>query len=347
MKDKEIIFETDRSVEFIMSLYRIGHDERIKGLANEFNIDLYEEINDYVNDVLSSFEEKHKKILDKYFSNNLGIGLAILSKGQSINEFISDIKKLSNIELAYYMLITWGEIDFTISELADVVNENRIFNWIEENFAVSSDDKWQIMRVLNCPEEVKEELTEFLTCYYLNFYKDKEEEIDNFLQEYIRKNKKELIDSFEFSLDDILSSESKEKYIETNVELGALITYFLDFGQAFAAGANYIALGFRYPLLVKKISSKGQNIINYTSFFKVLSDETRLQVLMEINEGPKYLAQLAEIMDSSNPAISYHISKLFNIGLIEIESSDNRTYYQVKKDAIAEVIEVLENVFLN
>lgn len=347
MESKEIVFETDRVCEFIFSLFRIGQAEEMKKLAKQYNIDTYPAIDKYVAQVLDALSDKNKQVLKAYFGNTLGIGLALLSRGQSVEDFIYDLKKLSNIEMAYYMLVTWSEIRFTISDLENIVKENRIFTWIEENFAVSAKDKWQIMKVLNSPEEVKEELVIFLTYYYENFYQPNEEKIIEFLDDYIKENKEKLDYSFGVYLNYILSAESKEELISSNGEVGALISYYFDIGCAYATGGDGIALGFRFSELADKLTKKEENIMDYIPFFKVLADETRLKVLLEINESPKYLAQLADIMESSNPAISYHINKLFEIGLIEIESSDSRTYYQVKKEKFADLIKIIKTIFLS
>lgn len=343
---KQIIFVTDRSAEFIMSLFRIGQDEKFNEVDSEYGIEVNMKINDYVVEVKNSLSKKHKDVLGRYFSNFLGIGLALLTEGQSIKNFLSDINNLSNIELAFYMLITWGELEFTIEELEGIVKENKIFTWIEENFAVSNQLKWQIMKILNCPGEVKEELLDFLIYYYDIFYKDKEEKIENFLKEHIEDNRETLTEALDIYLDYFLSSEVKEEYFSSNKQVEVLISYFFDFGTACAKGTDNLILGYRFPEIAVILSKKENNLLQHISFFKVLADDTRLKVLLEINQGPKYLAQLAEIMDSSNPAISYHINKLIDAGLIEVGSSDNRIYYQVKKEKIAEVIDVLNKVFL-
>ncbi|MFP4662214.1 MAG: ArsR/SmtB family transcription factor [Halanaerobiales bacterium] len=342
----EISFVSDRAAEFVVSLFRIGQDEEFKKLESEYGITIDKKINNYVKEVISSLSERHKDVLERYFSNFLGVGLALLTEGQSVKEFLNDIDKLSNIEMAYYMLITWGEIEFTIDELATIVNQRNIYAWIEENFAVSDQLKWQIMKLLNCPEEVKEELLDLLHYYYDTFYIDKEVEIEKFLKEYIEENRQELIEATDSYLDYFISPESREELFASNEALEVLVSYFFDFGTACAKGTESLILGYRYPELAEILLKQGNDLLQYSKFFKVLADDTRLKVLLEINESPKYLAQLAEIMDSSNPAISYHINKLMEVGLIEIGSADNRIYYQVRKNKINEVIDVLNNVFL-
>ncbi|MFW6287665.1 MAG: ArsR/SmtB family transcription factor [bacterium] len=345
-QETEFIFVTDRAAEFIMSVFRIGQDETFKEISSEYGIEIDKKINNYVVEVMNTLSDRHKDVVERYFSNFLGIGLALLTNGQPVKEFLSDINNLNNIELAYYMLVTWGEIEFTIEDLESIVNQNKIFSWIEENFAVSDQLKWQVMKVLNCPREVKEELLGFMNYYYENFYKDKEEEVEEFLRDYIEENRQELTEAVAIFIDQFISPESKAEYFSSNKEVEVLVSYFFDFGNACAKGTDNFILGYRYPGLAKRLSKKESDLMQYTSFFKVLADDTRLKVLLEINEGPKYLAQLAEILDSSNPAISYHINKLADAGLIEIGSSDNRIYYQVKKEKINEVIEVLNSVFL-
>ncbi|MCD5414463.1 MAG: ArsR family transcriptional regulator [Clostridiales bacterium] len=50
-----------------------------------------------------------------------------------------------------------------------------------------------------------------------------------------------------------------------------------------------------------------QGLLSKLSIFKVLADETRLKILLQMNQGPKYLTEMADSLGFSTPAIKYHL----------------------------------------
>lgn len=60
--------------------------------------------------------------------------------------------------------------------------------------------------------------------------------------------------------------------------------------------------------------------------FKCLSDATRLQMLNALNDGPKYVELLAELLRRSPSTVSFHLKKLEEAGLV---TSCKEQYYTV------------------
>ncbi|MGM0420710.1 MAG: ArsR/SmtB family transcription factor [Bacillota bacterium] len=346
-KNIEVSLEKDRAVEFIMSLARLGNNELIEEIAEENRLELNPEIKSFIKNVYASLEQRYLDVINRYFSQaSLGIGLALLAEDEPIEDFIEKIKQLSDLELTYYLLVTGSELEFSQEDIREIKADQEIFSWIEENFAVTEEGKWQIMRIFKRPAEVKAELIDFLSYYYDNFYQAQADKTDNFLAEYITDNKVELKQAFWQGYLERLTPENRKEFLASVETLEVLVSYFLELGSAFATGGVGLVIGYRYPELIEQLDHSGQNFMRFAGLFKVLGDETRLQVLLHINEGSKYLTEIAEIMDSSNPAIKYHINKLMTAGLIEVESSENRIYYQVKRRRFEELIGVVEEVFL-
>ncbi|TCK93210.1 DNA-binding transcriptional ArsR family regulator [Natranaerovirga hydrolytica] len=356
MKKKKIILGTDRPGEFIMSLVRIASvngkewtsEDEVKAFAEEYGIELDKDIQRFIQTVQSALDEKHKTLLDKYFAQSpFAIGLALIEDYQSVESFISKIKNLTHTELAYYLLVTWSEVHFGKEELESIMNKKNMISWVENNFSVSEKGKWQIMKIIYCPEEVKEELVEFFTYYYETFYKAIEEEIMIKLEQHIQSHKETLEKAFLQDYMDMLSVEGQESFWSSEEAVEVLVSYFIEIGSAYSSGGEGFVIGYRFNELVDKVFNREQELLKYTTLFKVLSDETRLKVLLQINEGSKYLAELAEIMESSTPAIKYHLNKLFLAGLIEVEHTDSRIYYQVKKEKFDQFTKDVQKVFLS
>jgi ArsR family transcriptional regulator, arsenate/arsenite/antimonite-responsive transcriptional repressor len=76
--------------------------------------------------------------------------------------------------------------------------------------------------------------------------------------------------------------------------------------------------------------------------FKLLSDETRLRVLMYLaREGELHVTALCEKLDQSQPAVSHHLALLRVAGLIEARRDGKHNYYSVRQSRFHGLMEEL------
>jgi len=80
--------------------------------------------------------------------------------------------------------------------------------------------------------------------------------------------------------------------------------------------------------------------------FKLLSDETRLRVLMYLaREGELHVTALCDKLNQSQPAVSHHLALLRVAGLIEARRDGKHNYYSVKVSHFARLMnEVFSNL---
>ncbi len=65
--------------------------------------------------------------------------------------------------------------------------------------------------------------------------------------------------------------------------------------------------------------------------FKLLSDETRLRILMYLaREGELHVTALCEKLEQSQPAVSHHLALLRVAGLIEARRDGKHNFYSVR-----------------
>jgi len=69
-----------------------------------------------------------------------------------------------------------------------------------------------------------------------------------------------------------------------------------------------------------------------TSFFKVLSDETRLRIINLLSKRALCVCELVEILDLSQPKISKHIAKLREIDIVDTKRDEQFIYYSIKSN---------------
>jgi ArsR family transcriptional regulator len=78
--------------------------------------------------------------------------------------------------------------------------------------------------------------------------------------------------------------------------------------------------------------------------FKLLSDETRLRILMYLlREGELHVTALCERLQQSQPAVSHHLALLRVAGLIEPRRDGKHNYYSVRSKHFQRIVAELFN----
>lgn len=68
------------------------------------------------------------------------------------------------------------------------------------------------------------------------------------------------------------------------------------------------------------------------SIFKILSDETRLRIVLLLAQQELCVCQLSGILEVSQPKISKNLAKLRDLNLVTDERQDKFVYYRLKTD---------------
>lgn len=77
--------------------------------------------------------------------------------------------------------------------------------------------------------------------------------------------------------------------------------------------------------------------------FKILSDETRLRILMLLLEGELCVCEIYGILDESQPKVSKALSKLRDLDIVRDERKEKFVYYSLNKEN-GLVIEILNSI---
>ncbi|MFW6009373.1 MAG: ArsR/SmtB family transcription factor [archaeon] len=358
-KYDDVILINNSIYEFIASLLRLGMDDILKENGEENGIAINEDIDKWAQSVLNFFDSDQKDVLNFYFNyySYFGLGLFFFAKDYiddcnnnkfSIKDFIEYLKTSKSEDYSLYLIqaICNRKIGKeTINNMKDFKNG---YNLIEELTIIPEKGKWQALKILSKPVLIKNELISFLEFYYNNFFHQKEEEVNIFINEYINnsENQKKLKDAFLDSIYKTFSKEFIEEIYESYNHIEVFVSYFCDFANYFCSHNKILIIGYRFPQFVRKMMGGTENLDRQLKVFKVLSDKTRVKILLEIKKGSKYLTEIAEIMEMSNPAIGYHINKLLGAGLIEIDKSENRIYYKLNENTFSELISQIREIFL-
>lgn len=85
------------------------------------------------------------------------------------------------------------------------------------------------------------------------------------------------------------------------------------------------------------------------NFFKVLSDETRLRILVLLYHKKLCVCEIYGIMDQPQPKVSKHLAKLRDMGLVKDERQEQFIYYcltiedQLFKDILQGIVDNMDS----
>jgi len=82
------------------------------------------------------------------------------------------------------------------------------------------------------------------------------------------------------------------------------------------------------------------------NLFKVLSDETRMRILVLLYHKKLCVCQIQGILEEGQPKISKHLGKLRDMGFVKDERQEQFIYYYIDKEN--ELLnQILQNIILN
>lgn len=65
----------------------------------------------------------------------------------------------------------------------------------------------------------------------------------------------------------------------------------------------------------------------WAGFFRVLSDETRLRILMLLNQRELCVCEICQILNLSQPKVSRHLAKMRDLNLVRDRKEGQWTFY--------------------
>lgn len=82
-----------------------------------------------------------------------------------------------------------------------------------------------------------------------------------------------------------------------------------------------------------------------STLLKAMSNERRLLILCSLAEGELSVGQMERMVDLSQSALSQHLARLRNDGLVETRRDAQTIYYSLKGDEARTVIETLHDLY--
>lgn len=83
-----------------------------------------------------------------------------------------------------------------------------------------------------------------------------------------------------------------------------------------------------------------------TNLFKVMSDETRLRILVLLYHKKLCVCQIQGILEETQPKISKHLGKLRDVGFVKDERQEKYIYYYLDNENEL-LLEILTKIITN
>lgn len=80
---------------------------------------------------------------------------------------------------------------------------------------------------------------------------------------------------------------------------------------------------------------------NIAEFLKALGNEYRLQIVNLLISGEKNVSQLNEHVKVSQPALSQHLSKLREAGIVDFRRDRRQIYYAISHPHVVSLLTVM------
>ena len=86
-------------------------------------------------------------------------------------------------------------------------------------------------------------------------------------------------------------------------------------------------------------------ITDAAKLMEMLSQPVRLRLLCILLDGEQSVLNLAASATLSQPAMSHHLKKLRDAGLVETRREGQTIYYSLKGTEVAQVLELLRHLY--
>lgn len=334
---KDFKFDVNQAIEFqnvLVALYgqnnfyKFLEDDKIKfdSLVDKYiekmkkKLTLYMEweLNYFFNMGEFTLYSIGRMIYMKYIVNHSPI--------KKVEELIRIIQNSDSIIFAKaiflcHMYINKSRINFkkiekevnSISEMIEIVKNTRY------QFEVT---KEKIIECLENLDETKQRYCLLLNNIYQKVYRTYEEDILKLVLKKKTEYEARFIRNPEQFCKDCFNTELEVFGDKVCIH----ISFFWNIGYEYwpkRFGQEVIILGVNSHLNDITVPQKEKIFI----FMKTISDKSRLEIIYLLSERPYYVNELAEKLNFSTATISYHLSKLHEIKIVDFKRRDQRFYY--------------------
>lgn len=80
---------------------------------------------------------------------------------------------------------------------------------------------------------------------------------------------------------------------------------------------------------------------------KALADPLRLRILDAIRYNPKYVKEIVELVEASQPTVSKHLGILRRAGIVQTERNGTLVRYRIRDERLCDLCDILQETVVN
>lgn len=90
--------------------------------------------------------------------------------------------------------------------------------------------------------------------------------------------------------------------------------------------------------------SKQRNVENLCRLFRVLSDETRMKLLLSLQDGEQHVTELCKKLRLPQPTVSHHLGLLRIHGLVKNRRKGKLVFYALENGEYGKIFKAFETL---
>ena len=237
-----------------------------------------------------------------------------------------------------------GGMSFRVEDAGETVPE--LVDQLEQ-IPIEEQYRWKIYKILCRFPEAFQELSEHLYPVALrmeaameSFLPLAQESYDHW-EQYFQSH------SFPDLLEQLTNQEVEADGLDTYINLSMLAANDMIYTYGTLEGKDfrqvYIGVLINESFRVDRVQMTDEAICN---LLKVISDRSKFEILRRISRSSSYCQELAREMNLTTATISRHMGLLLDAGLVRARRGENRIYYDLNRDAVTNLCDVVCGVLL-
>ncbi len=253
-------------------------------------------------------------------------------------DLICYLKKFSTHELLDLYI---ERIDTPMSADTDNIHLDKLLDELTGLRHEYGMDKKLYYEFTNYPEGVIERMIYAFEFIYHHFFAKNEDFLKQQLQ-IIQAKHQALLDENPEEFINAILFQSKESLSNEHTSIRIFVGYY--FGDKISvAYGNHDEVYFFYGLAAEKKLYSDHHQAQYEELIKSLADDTRRNLIRFLMHAPHYNKEISDYLGITTATISYHISRLVDLGIIHMKYQEGkRIYYQVDSERFNQLFEGLK-----
>lgn len=348
MKQAKISFDTNPVFEMLVSLNRIADSDQME--SNYFENAGYSphpRITEIIQEIKSSLSLFYRQEIVFFFSKPVCslLWTFVISEGiRDVNQLPAKFAALSDEDGLKHLLC--DVIDSLSQQEGDAcMDEQAVENMLADRLALEQRlldcpglaqvEQEKALEILRFPADAKQRLVRLLERYAQVFAP--------FVEELEELDRAEAEKSREACL--VNAEEFISNYLKININLLDLATKVELIPNAFSEILTYVVHSEKdhivlvYGTFISKKRSREKRSEERKQFFKVLSEEKRVEIIKSLALRPAIGSDLAKQVGLTSATASYHLTMLLGIGLVDYERIGQRLHYILNKEMLKDLFD--------